>query len=274
MLERILVPLDGSETAEAVLIQVRRLLKRKDAEVLLLRVAETDWLPTAESRRLAEELPKLAQAYIRETAERLEREGVRVRGLIAGGATAAEIIATAADQKASLIAMTTHGRSGLLRFTLGSVAEKVLRASPVPVLVIRSETPTPHELDFKTLLVPVDGSERSIEVLPIASEFARTYGARILVVTANDSGEDIDDVVQRTVGMFVAVGNPADGEVVEGDAASAILDVARRRSVDAIAMATHGRGGPLRWMLGSVTEKVVRAARVPLLVVRTREQRL
>jgi nucleotide-binding universal stress UspA family protein len=274
MLERILVPLDGSAIAEAILVQVGRLLRRKDSEVLLLRVAETDWLPTYENRRLAEELPKLAQEYVVKTVERLQREGIRARGIVAQGAPATAILTAATEQKASLIAMTTHGRTGLLRFTLGSVAEKILRASPTPVFVVRSAAQPPRDLAFRTLLVPVDGSDRSLEVLPLASTFAAAYDARILVVTANDTGEDVDEVVQRTVALFVAAGNAADGEVIEGNSAAAILEIASRRKADAIAMATHGRGGPLRWVLGSVTEKIVRHADVPMLVVRTREQRI
>jgi nucleotide-binding universal stress UspA family protein len=279
MLERILVPLDGSETSEAVLPQVRRLLMRKDAEVFLLQVAEVDYLPTYESSRLRVELPELAQQYVRRLARRLEEDGVRTRPLVATGAPAPEILAAAAEHKVSLIAMATHGRTGLSRWTLGSVTEKLLRASPVPVLAMRSfPAPAPAERTFRKLLVPVDGSDRSREVMPCASEFALHYDAEILVVTVADPAAPPEPAVQErldsAVGLFRSSGNRAAGVLLHGDPAAQIVDICPRENIDLAVMATHGRSGPLRWMLGSVTEKVLRAATVPMLVVRTRNERL
>ena len=288
MLERILVPLDGSERSEAVLTQVRRLLRRKDAEVLLLQVAEVDYLPTYESSRLRTDLPDLAQQYVRRLARRLEEEGIRTRPLVATGAAAPEILAAASDHHASLIAMSTHGRTGLERWSMGSVTEKILRASPVPVLALRSFPAQPKEQPFRRILVPIDVSDRSREVLPCASEFARLYDADVLVVTVSDivptpdrripppspPGPAAQDLLDRAVGLFQSSGNRASGLILHGDPASQIVDLCPRETIDLVVMATHGRSGPLRWMLGSVTEKVLRAATVPMLVVRTRNERL
>lgn len=288
MLERILVPLDGSATAEAVLVQVRRLLKRADAEVLLLSAVELDVLPAYESQKLRDTLPGLAQEYVRGVAERLTAEGIRARPLVATGSAAPQILAAVKEHKASLIALSTHGRTGLLRFTLGSVAEKILRSAEVPVLVMRSGAQPPREVEFRKVLVPVDGSDRSFEVLPVASQFAQAYGAKLIVVSAREYDPTLHGMVavpvplepapvehvRKAVAMFTHAGNAVEGEVLDGDPASAILEFAAKARVDLIAMATHGRSGFVRWMLGSVTEKVVRHAASPVLVVRNRNERL
>jgi nucleotide-binding universal stress UspA family protein len=144
MYERMLVPLDGSEVAEAILPFAEQVAGPLDAEVVLLRVIEPPSpvelvasagvvAPDTFTRRDVE-----AKAYLSEVERRLSKNGLRVRTRVAlGGPPAEEILATAQATGADLIAMATHGRSGLGRALFGSVAESVLRASPVPVLVIR-----------------------------------------------------------------------------------------------------------------------------------------
>lgn len=143
MYERVLIPLDGSELAETIMPFAERVAGPADAEVLLLTVVE----PLSAVSGLAGGgvagpdallLRQLeAKKYLAGLATRLERKGVRVRTLLGLGAPAAEILAVARSEQADLIAMTTHGRSGFKRAVFGSVAEAVLQAATVPVLMIR-----------------------------------------------------------------------------------------------------------------------------------------
>lgn len=296
MFDRIVMPLDGSAAAEAILGQVRRLLRRQDAEVILLRaVPEAASTARFDAGKLLEE----AQRYVHDFALRLNEEGARVRGLARRDPPAEAILETADREGATLIAMTTHGRSGMARWVMGSVAEKVVRGSRIPVLLMRSFGPAGEpagggEADFRKILVPLDGSGESRDVLPGAGEFARLFGSRLAVLHVREPARL--PVVAMTVPMpepippwpppperheraaetaadeLRAQGLRATPLAAEGDPASCILDTARAEGADLIAMATHGRSGISRWVLGSVTEKVLRGADVPLLVVRSQKR--
>lgn len=144
MYERVLVPLDGSRLAEAVLPFAEKIAGPLDAEILLVRVVE----PIPGAVALASGETGSAEAllhdqmaakwYLSDLAERLGQRGLRVRTFVPLGVPDTEIVAVADAEKADLIAMTTHGRSGLGRLVFGSVAEAVLRAASVPVLMFKA----------------------------------------------------------------------------------------------------------------------------------------
>jgi nucleotide-binding universal stress UspA family protein len=144
MYERVLVPLDGSEIAEAILPFVEKLAGPVDAEAMVIRVVEplSAGEAFAAAGVVAPDLLFLRQLEAKEYLSRVERrlanKGIRVRTDLRNGTPAAEIVAAAAAWGADLIAMATHGRGGLGRLLFGSVAEAVLRAAPVPVLMIRT----------------------------------------------------------------------------------------------------------------------------------------
>lgn len=154
MYERVLIPLDGSELAETILPFAERVAGPLDAEVVLLSVVEpiSAVAGLAADRAVGPDALLLrqleAKKYLGEVARRLEAKGVRVRTLLGLGMPAGEIAEVAKAEKADLIAMTTHGRSGLRRALFGSVAEEVLRSAGVPVLMIRTTaaTPAPEEV--------------------------------------------------------------------------------------------------------------------------------
>jgi nucleotide-binding universal stress UspA family protein len=155
MYERMLVPLDGSEVGEAILHFAEQVAGPLDAEVVLLRVLEpaSPVELVASAGVVAPDTFTLrdidAKRYLSEIERRLSKKGLRVRTRTAFGLPADEILAAAKATSADLIAMATRGRSGLGRALFGSVAESVLRASPVPVLLIRtlpkSEEPPQHK---------------------------------------------------------------------------------------------------------------------------------
>jgi nucleotide-binding universal stress UspA family protein len=148
MYERVLIPLDGSPPAETILPFAEEIARSFEAEVVLLTVVE----PLAPGAGLVTGPVNAADAlflhqletkkYLAELTKRLEARGLRARPRLGLGRPAVEIVQAAMAEGADLIAMTTHGRSGLQRAVFGSVAEQVLRTAPVPVLMIRTPGPT------------------------------------------------------------------------------------------------------------------------------------
>ncbi len=155
MYERILVPLDGSEVGEAALPKVEELVTRltpKDKiEVILLQVISslTHYVIAGEasvqvpySEKEVEQIKRKARAYLNKSGEGMKSKGITVKTKVTTGRAAEEIIRVADETKADLIAMSTHGRSGLSRLTFGSITDKVLRTGHVPVLVVRAPKET------------------------------------------------------------------------------------------------------------------------------------
>ena len=303
MLERILVPLDGSPSAEAILSQLGHLLRRKDSEVLLLRVM--DLPPILRDLESVSYLPSAreeAENYVKSMQAGLSGKGAKVRGQVIEGAAAEAILEVARKENAGMIAMTTHGRSGLGRWTMGSVAEKVARSSDVPVLIVRSfreaagggaESLPAQELPFRRILVPVDGSPTSLAVVGAAKELALLFNSEVLVLhvwppvgplyvlpgvpvfSTNPKAifsappADQDKVTAQVDELFRQAGLNVTRLSTDGDVAAEIIDRSKTMGADLIALGTHGRSGVSRWVLGSVAERVLRHASVPVLLVRT-----
>ena len=271
MLERVLVPLDGSDVAAAVLPQIRRILLYKDAEILLVQGVSTLKNAGPEAVELPEILQAHALKYLEGIAEALRSQGAQVRSFARPGDAAEVILDVTSEEKATLIAMSTHGRTGLPRWIRGSVAEKILRASRVPVLAVRSfPASPPADVAFKRVLVPLDTTEPSLEVVGPALEVAELYGSSVTLLHVCEGPACSVPVPEltRAYERFRQRGLDVQPVMKQGDPAAQILDVARELKADLIAMTTHGRTGLSRWALGSVAEKVLRAAEGPLLVVR------
>ena len=271
MLERVLVPLDGSDLAAAILPQIRRILLHKDAEILLVQGVYVPMNATAEAVRAARHPPRPRREGPGGRRRTLRSGGARAPTVVRIGAGADVVLDVAAEEKATLIAMTTHGRSGIARWIRGSVAEKIIRASRVPVLALRSfPAAPPAELSLRRLLVALDATDTSLEVLEAALEIASVFGASATLLHVCDGPACALPVPEltRAYERFRQRGLDVQPVMKQGDPALQILDAARELKADLIAMTTHGRTGLRRWALGSVTEKVLRSAETPLLVVR------
>jgi nucleotide-binding universal stress UspA family protein len=275
MLETIIVPLDGSILAEAVLAQVRKILFRKDAELVLVRAMSIPAGTEVTTPELIDSLQVQSTWYLEELARRLQQQGARVRSVLRAGDPARVILDVASEMNADLIAMSTHGRTGLSRWAFGSVAEKVLRASRVPVLAMRSfrvsGDPMPsEELSLKRILVPVADEDLSLEIVESTIAVARLFGSSITLLHACDGPSCAIPVPQMksAYDQFRKAGLDAEPLMREGDPVSRVLEACRDVNADLIAMATHGRSGLSRWVMGSVTEKILRASPVPMLIVR------
>jgi nucleotide-binding universal stress UspA family protein len=279
MLERILVPLDGSSLAGSVLTQVRQLLMQKDSDVILVRVVQPPPSSEADIMEPMETLRAGALEYLHTIERGLSSQGARVRSRVVEGFPAGAILEAAKNEGATLIAMSTHGRTGLSRWVFGSVTEKVLRASPVPVLAVPSfveqggaASPTgARELPFRRIVVPIASADLSLEAVPPVLELAPLTGAEVVLVHVCEGTGCAVEVPQmrKAYDLLHQAGISADPMMKQGDAATQILETCRETGADLIAMTTHGHSGLSRWVLGSVAEKVLRAASVPMLVVRT-----
>jgi nucleotide-binding universal stress UspA family protein len=300
MYSKILVPLDGSKTAECALPLVRALARRLAIGVELFSAIDLreisrdvsaaeglfiDRLLEDESRHSAEYLSKIAKSF----------GAGAVTTLCKTGDAAETIIETAAAEKNSLIVMATHGRSGLNRFLLGSVAEKILRGSTNPLLLVKATEgmDMEGEAPLTSIVVPLDGSELAEGVLPTVTELARKMDLEIVLLRAYaipygaySAGEGFYDPVHLEAFLKILKDETfdyLDKKVAElkrrgptqvsfvakeGLSADEIIKFARETPANLVAMSSHGRSGIKRWVLGSVTETVVRHSGDPVLVLR------
>jgi nucleotide-binding universal stress UspA family protein len=300
MYKKILVPLDGSETAENVLPYSRALAKRLGIPVELLTVVDFTELARSVSaadglflNKLAEEEARRSGVYLAGISQSFS--AMAARGLVKQGRAADIIVEMAGAEKDTLIMMATHGRAGLNRFFLGSVTEKVLRATSSPLLVVRAKegAMAGDEAIFKSLVVPLDGSALAESVIPSVVELAkqldlevillRAYAAPYGVYTAGEGfydpinlegflarlrEETIDYLKSKTAELKrQGIGNVY-YVAKEGLSADEIISFGRQSPDHLIAMCTHGYSGVKRWVLGSVTETVVRHSGDPVLVLR------
>jgi len=300
MYQRILVPLDTSELAEVALPYAEQMAGRLGSEITLMSV----------SHSAGEKEQRVFRSYIEGTVEvtkeRAKRylqkptgQDVKVESAILVGNPAEEIVDYADRENIDVIVMATHGRSGIGRWALGSVADKVLRATERPVVLIRAKGARPDMLvekgAFKRVLVPLDGSKESEAVIPYIEELASRLGAEVtllqvlaIVYHVYISGdapaqvpyteEEMKPLKASAETYLEKVGSGLRGKGVTtkcqvrvGAAGHEIIKLADEIGADIVAMSTHGRSGVGRWVFGSVAEKVVRTGNAPVLLVRTPE---
>jgi nucleotide-binding universal stress UspA family protein len=139
MYQSILVPLDGSALAEAILPEIEKLARCMGARILLLRVSRAHVFPGKDPTKAEIQVVRRAEEYVAEIRDRLAAKGLDAEAHVRYGAVAEEILTHSARNEVDLIAMSTHGRSGLGRWALGSVAEKIVRRSEKPVLLMRAK---------------------------------------------------------------------------------------------------------------------------------------
>lgn len=282
MFRRVLVPLDGSESALKVLPLAARLAP--GAGWTFLTTVDLAWADDGISP-YTESLMKDAGGRLRRLAEQWTPALKSIETRVTVGDPSEAILGEAKPDAFDLVAMTTHGRSGLTRWLLGSVAEKVLRGSDIPVLVARSALGAKEE-PIRRIALTLDGFPSSEQALPLARHLARQHDAGLRLIhviepnnfsTDTELGRVVLDRLTRLELRVREVHAKLEGEglttevvVTHGDPASRILDYCREHPVDLLVIATHGRRGIQRWTLGSVTERVLRAAEMPLLVTRCR----
>jgi nucleotide-binding universal stress UspA family protein len=286
MYNKILIPLDGSKLAEGVLPYARLFATALQVPVDLVHVNDPEAVaPWTHPAQAADYLKALAASF---------PASLTVNCGVENGRAAEVIVDSASRDTGTLITMATHGRSGAQRWLLGSVAQKVLQASINPLLLIRpdKETRPSAEVRLSSVILPLDGSHLAEKIFPYVVDLARRLKLEIVLIRA---------YTLPTTGYFMASGvaPPAIGELgakikdeiteylqakveelqaegvenvsfvaVEGRGPEEIIDLARRTSDNLVAMSTHGRSGIGRWVLGSVTDRVVGYCGDPVLVIR------
>ncbi len=290
-IRRILWPTDFSEGAGRAFPYATALASWHEAELHVLNVKEDR---SAESTGMKSSFPISKDTLTRLlNAEEEPPQHVDLEALTIVQEQSEEesppdtIVAYAEEHEVDLIVAGTHGRRGLQRLLIGSVAEEVLRTAPCPVLTVRGEEDVAPAWAVRNILVPIDFSDASLEALRHAKELALTYGAQITLLhaveevvypsaygvePANLPGPQVIDRVEKNLADLARAEVGYEHVVVQanvGYAPSTILDYAEGNEVDLVVIATHGRTGLERMLLGSVAERVVRRAPAPVFVVKS-----
>ena len=276
MLRRILVPLDGSGLAARALTYATALGVRTGAELVLLRAAYSHTMPGVDARERQQGAIDEAQAYIdRITAQVAATSGRSVQGVVRYGHPAECITESARTRQVDLIVMATHGRTGPDHLIFGSVAEGVVATSPVPVLIQRAWQPLFGQplAEYPKIIVPLDGSAFAESALAPAARLAEDLGGHLVLLSMQD-----DPVSIRTAAEYLSTLQtrlqmdfsrvPTMVEVRTGNPAQGIVTAVDVLEADLVFMATHGRTGPRRAVLGSVAGKLLQDGDAPVILVR------
>ncbi len=278
MYQKLLVPLDGSQLSEQVVPYAALLGKALQAPIELLRVFDSvpgQWGDALRGRYLdqfATSFRNEATDYLNHVRVSQLNSGVDVSCTAHEGQAASLIVSEAEEEPNTLITMATHGRSGISRWVMGSITDKVLHASSAPLLVVRSQdegAPT-KEVRFTSVIVPLDGSSLAEQSLPhvMALVQALDLTVHLVRVTPHHEAESIDYLRKVGEDLREQGASSVDERLLHGHPAAAINDFALEVEDNLVAMTTHGRSGIGRWALGSVTDRVVRHCGDPVLVVR------
>jgi nucleotide-binding universal stress UspA family protein len=291
MTTRIIVPLDGSESAEVVLPYIEEEIGRTGADLVLVTVRQPD---DHHSELLFQSYLEKLVNNIQVNAEKYQPspggKPVNATWEILNGTPAEEIVAFANEEKDARIVMATHGQTGLARRALGSVAEKVSRMTSRPITLIRAQGSKPAVRErgfFNKILAPLDGSSESEITLPYIEELSLSLKADVTFMQVlqlenliiNDIGlketEKIkaaaQEYLEKITSSLKEKGINAQYVLLDtrGTIANEINTYTARNYIDLVVMATHGRSGPSRWVLGSVAEKVLNEGNTPIMLVRT-----
>ncbi len=290
MFDKILVPLDGSELAEVALPYAEELMHRLHSDMVLLCTCDHDENPKQEAY-----LAHVAESIIRHTLKYRERypetqiDNPGVETVILNGSPPEQITDYIEENHIGLTIMATHGRSGISRWAMGSVAEKVVRGVSTPVCLIRakgSQAEVQPDCMVSRIFAPLDGSKHGESALPYVETLAAKLNTEVVLFQSvpEENRPDDNDWVElkkmadrnakiylRKIESNLAHKGISVRTIVEfgGNPAQEIIQLAERTRSAAIAMSTHGRSGVDRLVFGSAAEKVLRAGTTPLLLVRS-----
>jgi nucleotide-binding universal stress UspA family protein len=263
-MNRVLVPLDGSRLSEQVLGPVLTLVRSANGNVTLFHaVTPAESFSVSASQWVQQERRRSA-AYLQDLAQRVCRDGNGVQERIVTGEASREIVAEARRSRADLIAMSSHGRSGVCEGPFGSIAERVLRTTNTPILVFRGALSRAYAI--RTIVFAWDGSEESLEVAAPAADLAASVNATVLLVHA---GKNFPSLLPRVLKIFSARGVACRFRLLNGEPAQAILASLAEEKADLLALTTTGKTSRDQIFFGRVAEEILRKADLPLLVVHT-----
>jgi nucleotide-binding universal stress UspA family protein len=299
VLDRIIVPLDGSELAEQIVPYAAELAAILEVPLALLHVVDPEGLQRPELHQeghdvyleqIVEHQEGWARAYLNALAKVYRREGVAVETQVTYGEPGHAIAQAAAGDGRTMVAMGTHGRTGIHRMVLGSVADRVLEAGASPLLLFRpSVGRTCPARTPRHIIVPLDGSAFGEEALPMAGYLGRALHAKVLLTRVatlqpafvalpmmSDEGPmlypeltpDVRGYLDERVHSLCLDHVDADSVLLEGEAGAQLVHLASTTKDSLIVTTTHGRSGIRRTVLGSVADQLVRGSGAPVLVLR------
>ncbi len=306
MFDRILIPLDGSPESEKIRYWVAGLAAELESAVDLLAIIDPARLKRPQQGTAADstedlihEEAEFAHQYLRKQMDWFQEKGVTVATHVISGDPADVIIDQSHELDSKLIAMTTRRKSALMRGVMGSVADRVLHSTGVPIMLARPGEDVGFEDGGglpRTIVVPLDGSNFSEGAIPIAEAIAKRTAGTVLYVsgTAPNSSyaaytladpaitldrqdgrsEKIDQYLKRVTERSVLRGVVAQQVRMKQTAAEAINEVASESRDRMIVMTTHGSSGVKRWLLGSVADKVIRSSEHPVIVIPPEHQQV
>lgn len=294
MLNKILVPLDGSNLGELALNYSAELAKSMNSEVHLVSICD----------RIGKEYRNMCNVYLEKVSEGFRsslQEAItlpKVPTIVIDGQPDTKILDYAIENNINLIVLVSHGHSGIMPWATGSTASKIIQKSAIPILLIRaSDNVDTKQVSglFRKILVPLDGSMMSEAVLPYVKEIAVNTKSEIILLGVLEQGQhvrtiggldhfaytdqQVEQIRQETVAYLNGINQKLtkDGFTVKtvvktGDVARVIIDTTIQENVSIVAMSSHGKSGATKWVLGSVSNKILQAGKKPLLLVRPSEK--
>ncbi len=285
MYETIIVGIDSSEFSKAAVIEVSNWIKRHGGKAILVHGVFFDQEEFGNAPEILEKRVQLGKKICYQTRDMVMSEfGIDVESLVCEGEPPEVITNVARERSADLIVMGTYGRRGLKRMLMGSVTSDVIVNSPCDVLVVKKPC-TECTGEYKSILVPFDGSLFSQNALNRASQLSKISEAAITVVYVIPRYEEMlgfyksESIKKRLwdeaqkimdMGKRIASKNTASvkTEIQEGKAAEQVIETARRLKNDLIIMGSHGYRGMNKAIIGSTAERVIMNASCPVLIAR------
>ena len=301
MFDPILIPLDGSQLAECVLPHVIGFARSFGAEITLLRMLEKNQASASAQvfDLLNWQINKTKAAlYLEKTRARIQESGLRVRTAVLEGLVAEGITEYTQNQGVKLIILSSHGHTGLTQWGISSITQKIILSAPTSVLIVRA-----HQSDIQTgelsaiplyrrILVPLDGSQRAENVLPIVTQLAHFHESQIHLVHVVQTPEmarqmppvreDIDlsnrvvarnqeeagHYLEQMKARSILENIPVKTHLLTSDnAAVALHQVAEQEHIDMVALSAHGYSGNQQWPYGGMVNNFILYGKVPLLIV-------
>lgn len=295
-IETLLIPTDGSDRSNAAARRGFDLAVALDAAVHVLSVADSSIATGAgysgDSPSIRERLRETATDRVTSLRDEATERGIEATAATREGIPANEIVRYADEQGLDAICIGTAGRGGVARTVIGSVADKVVRTASVPVITITPQAAQADTTeDVNAILLPTDGSETATAVADLGINLAVQSNAAIHLLSVRDHGRSSilseiladettidEDNLERVNDHLEALASDARDQgleahvaVQDGDPAEEIVQYADSKEIDLIALGTTGRGGFERFLVGSVADKVIRTASVPVLTTRPAE---
>ena len=295
ILNHILVPLDGSRLAECVLPHAAALARAFGARITLLRVVAqahaTNRGQTVDPLRWHMRKTE-AESYLDSVATRLREAELQVDKVMLEGEAANNVIAFAHEHDVDLVLLSSHGQSGLSKWNISSIVQKIILRAYMPVMIVRAYRPPPDDLTglhYKRVLVPLDGSQRAECVLPLAAQLVSFHDAQLLLAHAvrkpemprhTPLTEEETELAERIgeynrleaekylKGLQERLECNVEAHLLDSkDTAAALHDLIQEKEVELVALSAHGYTSTSRWPYGSIALNFIAYGTTPLLVM-------